>query len=97
MSDNIGFCPNILHFDSCLCNFVLAGWAFGPVFIVVLNINCLTKNDLSGILDTTDTNFLDPWQVYPLTLIHGNPFVNSYGGVVEVGPRYPLRRNCQLQ
>ena len=48
-------------FNWCLCNFVLAGWAFGPVFIVVLNINCLTKNDLSGILDTTDTNFLDPW------------------------------------
>ena len=61
MSDNIGFCLNILHFDWCLCNFVLADWAFGSVFIIVLNINCLTKNDLSGILDTTDTNFLDPW------------------------------------
>ena len=65
MSDNIGFCLNILHFDWCLCNFVLAGSAFGPVFIVVLNINCLTKNDLSGILDTTDTNFLDPWSAHP--------------------------------
>ena len=66
MSDNIGFCLNILHFDWCLCNFVLADWAFGSVFIIVLNINCLTKNDLSGILDTTDTNFLHPCPLAPL-------------------------------
>ena len=60
MSDNIAFCLSILHFVSCLCNFVLAGPS-AQLFIVVLNRNCLTNNDLSCILDTTDTDFLDPW------------------------------------
>ena len=40
--------------------FCLSWLGVGPVLIVVLNINCLTKKDLSGILDTKDTNFLDP-------------------------------------
>ena len=34
---------------------------FGPTFFVVIfNVICLTINNLSGILDTTDTNFLHP-------------------------------------
>ena len=62
LSDDIAFCLSILHFVSCLCNFVLAG-PLAQLFIIVLKRNCLTNNDLSCILDTTDTYFLDPWVV----------------------------------
>ena len=35
---------------------------FGPTFFVVIfNVICLTINNLSGILDTTDTSFVHPW------------------------------------
>ena len=34
---------------------------FGPTFFVVIfNVICLTINNLSGILDTTDTSFVHP-------------------------------------
>ena len=30
------------------------------LFVVIFNVICLTINNLSGILDTTDTSFVDP-------------------------------------
>ena len=39
---------------------------FGPTFFVVIfNVICLTINNLSGILDTTDTSFVHPWLFPP--------------------------------
>ena len=39
---------------------------FGPTFFVVIfNVICLTINNLSGILDTTDTSFVHPWPEVP--------------------------------
>ena len=30
------------------------------LFVIIFNVICLTINNLSGILDTTDTSFVDP-------------------------------------
>ena len=44
---------------------------FGPTFFVVIfNVICLTINNLSGILDTTDTSFVHP--CHPLTPTNKN-------------------------
>ena len=45
----------IALFMSCL---MLRVWTH--IFVVIFNVICLTINNLSGILDTTDTSFVDP-------------------------------------
>ena len=42
-------------FMSCL---MLRVWTH--LFVVIFNVICLTINNLSGILDTTDTSFVHP-------------------------------------
>ena len=43
----------IVFFMSCLI------WTF--LFVIIFFVICLTVNNLSGILDTTDTSFMKPW------------------------------------
>ena len=45
----------IAFFMSCL---MLRDWTH--LFVVILNVIYLTINNLSGILDTTDTSFVHP-------------------------------------
>ena len=46
----------IAFFMSCL---MLRVWTH--LFVFIFNVICRTINNLSGILDTTDTSFVHPW------------------------------------
>ena len=54
--------------DECQIAFFMSCLMFGPTFFVVIfNVICLTINNLSGILDTTDTSFVHPCALPNLT------------------------------
>merc|ERR1711942_434829 len=60
----VSYRPGTWLIDECQISFFMSClMGFGPTFFVVIfNVICLTINNLSGILDTTDTSFVHPWR-----------------------------------
>jgi len=53
--------------DECQIAFFMSCLMLGnldPLFLVIFFVICLTVHNLSGILDTTDTSYMQPWLYY---------------------------------
>ena len=82
------------HSDSELSYGKAARLTARLILAVILQLICLTSDHVSGILDTTDTNFLPPWaggasNLYNIISIHSE---KNVGWILheDNGPNHPM-------